>query len=464
MEAYFYNLDKRKDSTKQPATGTGTKIDLILKEGADYDYPVFQMHTDVTGYNYLKWNDHYYFITGRRYVYNSFYEISCEIDPLASYRGSIKSSTQYILRTSVETLANYNLIDNSYPTEAEPEYYHEEKTIGMTDAGSYVFVVKSGDGIRYYGIDEAKLNTILSTLMAEKQEDLWGVISDLVGTLGPSVLNVTDYIVGCRWMPFPVPTSGASEEIYLGYWGTGVQGKIYSTQYQFVQASGGYISLAVHPETDSKKAFANCSQYHACKVYVPGCGEIPIDFAKVQGNSVRVYMSCDVSGAVSAIVTNSQGQLLGRTSGTLGADVPISGSSINLGGLMSIGSGIGTVVSALAAAGTGGAVGAAEFAADLGAGAVEIGTGALAAIPDVSTKGGAGSYYILDRNETVGVYEAIYELTSQAPTQNGYPSCKIATLSSNGFYQIKNPQVDFGDDLTIKSMIENYMRVGFYVE
>jgi len=460
MDAAFYTLDKRRDSTKQPS-GTGTVISVTLKEGSDFDYPVFLMQTNVTAFNYMKWNDHYYYITGRRFIHANLFEISCEIDALASCRGSIKSSSQYVLRTSVETLANYNLIDNSYATEAEPELWHDRKTIGMTDAGSYILVTKGGNGINYYGITESQLNSLLSSLLATKQENLWDTISNIGQTLGPSFLNVMEYIVGCRWMPFPIPSGGVSQNIYLGYWDSGISGKVYTTQLNLVSNPGGAYSLTVHPETDAKKAFMNCSQYHQCKVYVPGCGEIPIDFAKVNGSSINVSISVDVSGAVTAIIKNNDGEILATNYGVLGADVPISGSGFNLGGIISAGSGAGTVVSAIATAATGG------FGAALGeaaAGAIEIGTGIAAAIPDVNTKGGAGSYYIVDDLELLGVTEAVYKLTAQAPTQQGYPSMKIATLSSNGYYQIKNPQVDFGDDLTIKGLIENYMRIGFYIE
>lgn len=65
MIATFYNLSKRQDSTKVP-TGSGTDIAVNLKNGADFDNPVFEMSTNVTGYNYMLWNGHYYFITGRK--------------------------------------------------------------------------------------------------------------------------------------------------------------------------------------------------------------------------------------------------------------------------------------------------------------------------------------------------------------------------------------------------------------
>ena len=457
MIATFYDFDKRKNSTARPA-GTGTDIIVNLKEGTDLDNPVFLMNTNVLGYSYMKWSDHYYFIVGRRYVHNSLFEITCEIDVLGSYRASIKASTQYIMRTSVETLANYNLIDNSYPTEATPDFWHYDITIGITDVGCYVLSVKTEDGVKYFIITRTQLETILDQIMAQKQEDLWETISDLVDTLGPSFLNATDYIIGCRWMPFPVP-SGTSYPIYLGYWDTGISAPEASTQYDFV--SGGAISLTVHPESDAKKSFTNCSQYHACTVFVPGCGETVIDFAKVQGNSVNVDITVDIAGCVTAIITNSAGEVLGRTHGILGCEVPITSSNVGAGGLGSIAAGVGTVVASIATAGTAGFAAAAGEAA---VGAVEIGTGVAASVPDVNTSGGAGSYLVPSGADLLRVQEWVYPITAQAASIHGYPCMKTATLSSNGYYQIKEPQVSFGDDVYIKDRIADFMASGFYIE
>lgn len=459
MIATFYNLSKRQDSTKVP-TGSGTDIAVNLKNGADFDNPVFEMSTDVTGYNYMLWNGHYYFITGRRYLYNNYYEISCTIDSLGSYRSQIMGSSQYVMRTSVESLANYELIDNSYPTEAEPDYWHDAKTIGITDAGCYVLSVKSEEGVQYYIISYNQLISLLDQIMAQKQEDLWSTISDLVNSLGPSLLNASDYIIGCRWMPFPIPSGGSSSEIVLGYWPTGIQAQGIAPTYNMIPA-GSEFTLTVHPESDAKKAFTNSSQYHACVVFVPGCGDTPIDFGKIQGNTIKVAISVDISGAVTAIIKNSAGEILGHTHGVLGAEVPITASNVGAGGLGSVAAGIGTAVASIATAGTAGFTAA---MAEASAGALEIGSGIVASIPDVNTSGGAGSYLIPNDAELVRVQEWVYPITEQAPTQQGYPSMKLSTLGTAGFYIIKNPQVDFGDDLYIKNQIESYMSRGFYIE
>lgn len=459
MQATFYNLAKRTDSTKIP-TSTGTVISVNLKEGTDLDNPIFQMQTNVLGYNYLLFDGHYYFITGRRYVYNNLFEISCTIDALASYRSKIKSSTQYVLRSTVSP--NYNLIDNSYATEAEPDVRFSTTTMGLSDTGSYVLMTKSGNGVQYWGITEADLLSLLSSLFAEKQEDLWSTISDLTSTLGPALLDVTDYIIGCRWMPFSIPSGGNSSRIYLGYWDTHIDAKEYTTRFNF--AGGAVFSLPVYPETDPEKAFMNCSQYHSLSIFVPGCGETPIDYAKVQGTGVNIYPSVDVLGNVTGVIENSDNEVIGRFYGTLGADVPISASNIGLGGFMSIGSGAGAIVGGISAIASGGASAVAEGAGDIASGALEVGSGILASIPDINTKGGVGSYLLARRCDLLCAMESRYKLVDLAPTQQGYPCMKTMTLGTNGFYMIKNPQVDFGDDLYIKTQIEGYMARGFYVE
>ena len=463
MEAYFYNLNKRRDSTKQP-TVTGTKIDLILKEGADYDYPVFQMHTDVTGYNYLKWNDHYYFITGRRFVYNSLWEISCEIDPLASCRGSIKSSSQYVLRTDVNTLADYKLIDTAYPTRTYPTIYQTKSSSSdfkLNSTGHFVLITKgkgNDGGLQYWGLNASELNSIFVQIFSTNQDSLWDDISNRVSTIIPSFLNVTDYIIGCRWMPFPLQAGDGQGRIYLGYWDSGVNGIKYSRTIKFAFAS---IAFGLHPETASHKLFMNCGNFRSISVYVPGCGEIPVDPAKVK-TTINLKLSVDVVGNVAVSLTNGDGDIVGRLSGSLGCDIPFSGSSgVSLSAASEIGAGVGSIVSGVVAAATDG------FSAAIGAvgeGLLAVGSGVAAAIPDVITKGGVAGFSVVDGCDTIVVQECVYDITDQAPTQQGYPCMKISTLGTNGYYQIKNPQVDFGDDLTIKSMIENYMRIGFYVE
>ncbi len=464
MIATFYNLSKRQDSTKVP-TGSGTDIAVNLKNGADFDNPIFEMSTNVTGYNYMLWNGHYYFITGRRYLYNNYYEISCTVDALGSYRSQIMSSSQYVLRTDVNTLADYQLIDTAYPTQTYPTIYQTKSgsnDFKLNSTGHFVLITKgkgADGGLQYWGLNATELNAIFVQIFNTNQDSLWDDISNRVSTIIPSFLNVTDYIVGVRWMPFPLQAGSGQGRIYLGYWDSGVNGVKYSRTIKFAFST---ISFGLHPETASKKLFMNCGNFRSISVYVPGCGEVPVDPAKVE-NSINVKFSVDVVGNVAVALTNGDGKIVGRLSGSLGCDIPFSGSSgVSLAAASEIGAGVGSIVSGVVAAFSGAGVGAALGA--VGEGVLAVGSGVAAAVPDVITKGGIAGFSVVDGCDVIVVTETVYDITEQAPTQQGYPCMKLSALGTAGFYIIKNPQVDFGDDLYIKNQIESYMSRGFYVE
>ena len=456
MTANFYNLNKRRNSTKVPSD-TGVAKTIVLKNGTDFDNPVFILAENMTGYNYVSWNGAYYFITGRKYIGNQTFEIICEVDPMATDASNIKASTQFVLRSSVSP--DYTLIDNFYPTSYKPLVYQTPGSgVTFSDSGSYVLIVKSATGIIYYGITASGLELILDHIMGEKQETLWDTISDLGGTLGPAFLNATDYILGCRWIPFPVQGS-LDTRINLGYWDSGVYGCKYDKTLKLASVAQGFV---LHPFSGSKE-FLNSNQFYQITIFVPGCGEIPIDASKCKMSSgLNVSFKIDVLGTISGCVTND-GNILGRFSGSLGKDVPISSSEGVASGLAGIGGGVAALVTATAGALTGG-VGGVALAGLIGGGVGAMGSGISNTVPDVNTSGSLSSYFIPPGHDNFYCKEIIYDITTQNGSINGYPCMKTLTLSSNGYYQIANPQVDFGEDIYIKDKIIEYMQGGFYIE
>lgn len=460
MDAYFYNLNKRKNSTKVPSD-SGTKFEIKLKDNTDFDNPVFIMNSNVTGYNYAAWNGAYYFIVGRKYITNSIFEITLEIDPMGTHKSEIKSSTQFVLRSSVSP--DYTLIDNLYPTGYLPTIYQQSgNQMNLNSTGSYVLITKSSHGVQYFGLTLSDLLNLFDTLMLEKQEDLWAEIVHNAPAVIPSFLNVMDYIIGCRWVPFPVQTGYASQEIYLGYWRTHMSCPEYPPVLQYTDLTEAFT---LHLHTGSK-LFLNNPQFHRIIIYVPGCGEFPIDVSKCPSGTINVAFKIDSLGNVVGAVASGSGgtfNVIQRFSGALGKDVPISSSTGVAGGIAKIGAGVGSLVAAGIGIATGGmsAVAAAGLA---GGGAVSIGSGIQNTIADVSTKGGIDSYALPPWGNQIMCTEIIYDITNQNGTINGYPCMKTLTLSSDGFYQCKDPQVDFGDDLFQKDKIISYMTEGFYIE
>lgn len=458
MEATFYvGFNKRTDSTKIPS-GLGTKITIVLKEGSDLDHPVFQIsNKNILKANYMLWDGNYYFITSRRYIHNQYYEITCDIDPLASERDNIMSSTQYVLRSTVSP--DYNIIDTAYPSKSNPTVYSQTlTTLGANNTGHYVLLTISGGGIKPYAMTQADFDAFLSSIYAENIDHWYDAIPQLSGSLVRSFLNVTDYIVGCKWIPFPIATGVGTGPVQLGYWNTGGTYTIYKATTPIKYAS---VPFTLHPTTEASKAFMNTSAYHSVQIYVPGCGTYPVDYAKFRGTaSGNINVSVDILGNVTGTIENSNGDVLTLISGSLGQDVPVSSKAMSVAGFAGMASGAGGVASGIA----GLILGAEGAGAELAKGAGEMASGALASIPDVITKGTVGSYYYDLTHLTVDVLEVVYDITAQAPTQQGYPCMKTMTLGTSGFYMIKNPQVDFGDDLYVKTQIEGYMARGFYVE
>ena len=458
MEATFWIFDKRQDSTAVPSS-VGTKINVLLKEGSDLDHPVFKIHTKtLLKATYMLWEGSYYFITGRKYIYNEYYEISCDIDALGTCRSQIMSSSQYVLRSTVSP--DYNLIDTLYPTKSNPTIYSQTKTdLGANNTGHYVLMTISGAGVVYYAMTQSEFDSFLSAVYAEKQEDWYQNITELSGSLVKQFLNVTDYIIGCRWIPFSIKDTGNSDVIHLGYWTTGSAVTVYkaTTPLKYVT-----ISFALHPTTAANKAFMNTSAYHSVQISIPGCGTYPIDYAKFKGASTgKVVLCVDVLGNITGAIQNADNDILTLVSGSLGQEVPVSSRTFNLSGAVVGGAGGDSIAAGLASIGSGNY---AQAAGEILGGAIGVAAGVAASVPDVNTKGSVGSYYYDLNHLTVDVLETVYDIPSFAPTQQGYPCMKVMTLSTAGFYMIKNPQVDFGDDLFIKNQIEGYMARGFYVE
>lgn len=457
MEAKFWLFDKRTDSTAVPSD-PATKVTIVLKEGSDLDYPVFKIsNKNILKANYMQWEGNYYFITGRRFINNEYFEISCEIDVLGTYRTDIMSSTQYVLRSTVSP--DYTLIDSMYPTKAQPTIHSQTlTTLGANNTGHYVLITISGNGVVYYAMNQSEFNGFLSQIYGTPQEDWYDNIPQLGGSIVRSVLNVTDYIIGCKWVPFN-KASGGSDVVHLGYWTSNSAVTVYNATTPLKYAS---VPFTLYPTTGATKAFMNCSAYHTVQISIPGCGTVPVDYAKFKGNnSGTAVINVDVLGSVTATIKNSDGDVLALVSGSLGQDVPVSSNSMSVTGIAALGGGVGTAIGGVAKFAAGDYAGALE---DIGEGAAGIASGAMASIPDVVTKGSVGSYYYEVNHLTVDVLEEVYDISPQAPTQQGYPCMKLLTLDTAGFYMIKNPQVAFGEDTQVKAKIENFMRVGFYVE
>ena len=90
----YENFSKKSNSTKRP-TG-GTDIECFLKENTSIENPHFILKDMTFNTNYIKWNDHYYFIDDIISLKNNLNEIVCVEDVLATYKADILKLTAFV--------------------------------------------------------------------------------------------------------------------------------------------------------------------------------------------------------------------------------------------------------------------------------------------------------------------------------------------------------------------------------
>ena len=80
----FGRVAKRKNSTLQG--GTSAAYNVLFKNPTSLDRPTFTLNASDFDYNYAKMDNRYYFVDDITYRNNDIVEVSCELDPLATYK------------------------------------------------------------------------------------------------------------------------------------------------------------------------------------------------------------------------------------------------------------------------------------------------------------------------------------------------------------------------------------------
>ena len=97
----FTTESKRENSTKQRTMST--VHNCLLKNGCSLLYPTLLLELNTSAFpNYAGFQieNKYYNVTDIRSVRNNLFEISGEVDVLATYKNAIGSTTEYIARAA----------------------------------------------------------------------------------------------------------------------------------------------------------------------------------------------------------------------------------------------------------------------------------------------------------------------------------------------------------------------------
>ena len=178
---YAGKIAKRKNSTLQPTLTSS--FDVLLKSPTSLHTPTFTISAASFDYNYLKWNDRYYFVTDVVSRNNSLWEVSAVCDVLATFKADILASTQFVCYSSHNS--NTWLPDTRIPLVKATKTARNTVSMGglFNDVGFYVLTAVGLDGCVAYALDKSTLDQILHSIQ-DWQDD--GVLQAMQQITAPS--------------------------------------------------------------------------------------------------------------------------------------------------------------------------------------------------------------------------------------------------------------------------------------
>lgn len=508
--ASFYVTSKRHNSTMQPS-GSGTVIDVQLKNGSDIIAPVFLLSlSSIPDFSMMIFEGRTYFITGISSVRDNLWEISAEVDVLATYKTEILSSTQHILYASI---SNAEIVDNRLPAKTSATYAVNYATLSsalMTGQWKIAVSVVGDNSTTTFLLTPAQVRLLVnSTDMDAWFNQLWRSIQDdidditadqadsaqdaadinaqvssitdnnrgfglvtksivlaaqsggqlIANTLKASVMalakvfrkiiatpNAMDCIKAAVFIPWDVVGDGSAQNIVLGEYDTGISAL---SVYNPIQT--GTASIAIPWQaTDWRRN----SPYHHLYLYLPFMGEVEISPSDIMDSaSLNVYYALNVmTGALNYRVVTDRGANIGVYSCMCGVSYPIGASNINP---VNVGMGMGAAAGAILGSPT--LATAAMAAASL-----------TAIKPTASCVGGGsgGGASGLDRRIILhSVFHDTVYPPSNLNSTIGEPFDGSSVLSAfSGFVQTHNASVSGSMTDTEKTKINNLLNGGIFIE
>lgn len=377
----FYKFNKRTNSTLRP-TAAGTNFSCSLKDGCSILDPEIEIHSSVNPaeYNYAYIADFKrYYYAGDWIYFQGLWTCPLTEDVLASWKAEIGDLTKYIARSSYEW--NGNIKDAFYPALANVNKSITKLASPFVSPGlNGTFIlgligerpnanVPCVGGICYYALTYAEMADFInylmgSTLAALMKDDAAGFSEAIV----KAMVNPTDYVASCVWLPFDVTTLTAQTvQPKIGWWdtaplasgchplGSGGLASLYQTV-----GSSVTFALPDHPQI-SRGAYLNAPPYSSFRLHFDPWGDIDID-ANVMlsraSRNVTYTMRAELITGMAVLElwagSVSEGLLLSRSMAQVGIPVSVAQIITELQN-MSLSSVVGSVVTgAVYAASNGG--------------------------------------------------------------------------------------------------------------
>lgn len=480
----YSNFNKRINSTKQPYDGEDKSV--RLKEPTSIVSPVFILEDYDLSWNYMKWNDKYYFVDDVVIVHNNIAEYHCSCDVLATYKSYILNTTAYILYDSV---INTELPDNRLPMKTTKNVQVSTVACPFTvDSGCYILsITGSNDSTGVYKVTESQLSKLIDDI-ADVNDNLfdfptsppaptynsgndWAAIAENIGIACDTLVsnfkflrdclkytvsqffgsgNIPENIRECRYIPFNVGTTTGNTPVYLG---------TFKTKQSLPKLNTETVHRTVNVSIPWQSIdYRRRSPYTEIYLYLPYIGMTKLSSENLIGqSSVTVAYTLSMRSGSIIVTVSSGGEILGQYGGNVGASVPIGMSNVSLPKVA--GSAIATMGTAIATSSSGGSL-------------APVGMAVLnfheSITPNFSTIGGLDGIAGIGANQNITCY-TVYHDTIVPPNTElmtvGSPSmCPKLIGTLTGFCQCLEGHVEAPADAKELVEIDSYINSGFYIE
>ena len=472
---YAGKVSKRRNSTLQPSLSTS--FDVLLKTPTSLHSPTFTISASAFDYNYLKWDDRYYFVTDIVARNNNLWDVSAVIDVLATYKSEILATTAYVLYDSI---ANTELIDNRLPMKTTKSVSAATATCPLVpDSGCYILSLTGSNGTTgVYKVDSGQLSDLIDDI-SYIMDDIFSVYNNppaqptYTEDIAENIKIAANYFVDdlkwrldclrkpitqlfgsgnipqnireCRFIPFDVGTTAGSNKIYLG---------TFETQQSLSKlVTDTIVRSATVSIPWQASDFRRRSPFTELYLYLPYIGMTRLSAENLIGQtSLKVDYALSVRDGSIICTVSSGSEIIGQYSGNVGISVPVGISNLNA---AKVAQSILTGVGALATKNIG-----------------VIGMSALnfadSVTPNYSCIGGLDGLAGIATNQNITCYSVFHD-TIATPNQNlaviGAPSmCSKSLGSLTGYCQCLDAHVSAPAEAQELEEIDTYLNSGFYIE
>lgn len=473
---YFGNVKKRINSTLQG--GTNAAYDVLFKSPTSLDTPTITLHESGDfDYNYARYKDNYYFVTDKKALNNDIWEVSMQLDALATAKPDILATNAYVLYDSVP---NTEIPDNRLPIKTSATVVARTAACPFTpDSGCYILsLTGANNSTGVYKVSESELSNLIDDV-SYIMDDIWDVynnppapipygndVAENIKIMGQNFIadlqwrldcirkpiaqifgsgDIPQNIRECKYIPFNVGTTGSPQQIYLGTFETG-------------QSLAKITTETVHRTTSvsipwQSLDFRRRSPYTEIYLYLPYIGMVKLSSENLIGqNTLSVAYTLALRDGTLICTVSAGIEIIGQYSGNVGISVPVGISNLNMGKVAQ------TVLTGIGALAT-------KNIGMIGMSALNF---ADSVTPNFTCLGGLDGLAGVGTNQNITCYSVFHD-TIAPPNEGlndiGAPSMCFKNLGSlHGFCQCSDAHVSTDLDAPWIERIDNYLNSGFYIE